>query len=274
MMKFNRLLFALLFVTGQAWAHGSVHGQIQDLSSTMRLKGKSAPLLVKRGLLQMEHGNHKAATRDFQSALKLNPGERSAYYYLAEQALNQQRIADARRHAEKFLAMLKGEPGAIVRGQNLYGQILLAQGQYRAAQMAFRTAVDHASDPSPEHYLQLAEAQSKAGATTEALASLDEGMQKLGTLSVLQNKAISLSVESGAWDKALRRLDAMITQGQGLPELYLRKAKLLIAAERAAMAQEAVRAGLASIDEIPPARRQTPAMNQMRDDLLALQFAQ
>jgi predicted Zn-dependent protease len=270
-MQFNRLLFALLFLTGQALAHGSLHDQIHDLTATMRREGKSAPLLVQRGRLHMEHGDNKSATRDFLSALKRNPGERTAHYYLAEQALNQQRWPDARRHAEKFLAMLKGEPGAIVRGQSLYGQILLAQGQYGAAATAFRSALDQAAEPSPELYLHLADAQSKAGATAQALASLDQGMQQLGKLSVLQNKAIALNIASQAWDDALARLDAMIVQGQGLPELYLRKATVLRAAERQAALREVVQEGLASIDRIPPARRDTAAMNQLRAELLALQ---
>ncbi|SHH67207.1 tetratricopeptide repeat protein [Massilia sp. CF038] len=271
MMQLNRLLLALLLCTGPALAHGALHDQIRDLNATMRREGQSAPLLVQRGRLQLEHGNNKAATQDFLSALKRNPQERSAYYYLAEQAFNQKRFPDAQRHAEKFLSMLHGEPGAIVRGQSLYGQVLLAQDQYRAAEKAFRIAVDQAAEPTPEHFLHLAEAQGKAGATAEALRSLDEGMQKLGRLTVLQNKAISLNVASSAWDDALQRLDAMIVQGQGLPELYLRKARILIAAERQGTAREAVQAGLASIDQIPQARRETPAMNQLRTELLALQ---
>ncbi|UUZ52195.1 hypothetical protein LP419_21475 [Massilia sp. H-1] len=63
----------------------------------------------------------------------------------------------------------------------------------------------------------------------------------------------------------------MILQGQGLPELYLRKARVLRAADRQASAQEAVREGLASIEQIPAARRETAAMQQLRADLLALQ---
>ena len=269
-MQLNRALFALLFFTGQALAHGPLHDQIQDLNSTMRREGKSAKLLVKRGRLQIEHGNGKSAKQDFLSALKLDPGERSAYYYLAEQAYHGNRFPEARRYAEKFLAMLNGEPGAIVRGQSLYGRILLAQTEYRAAALSFRIAVDQAAEPSPEHYLHLAEAQSKAGATAQALTSLDEGMQKLGLLTVLENKSISLNVESKAWDEALKRLDAMILRGQGLPELYLRKARILLGADRQPAAQEAVQAGLASIEQIPPARRETSAMQQVRAELLAL----
>lgn len=270
-MRCNRVLSALLLFTGQALAHGSLHSQIQDLNATMQREGKSAKLLVMRGRLHMEHGNNKSANQDFLLALKLNPGERSAYYYLAEQALKQKRLPDARRNAEKFLAMLKDEPGAIVRGQSLYGQILLAQGQSRAAGKAFRIAVDQAVEPSPEHYLHLADAQSKAGAIVAALATLDEGMQRLGVLNVLQNKAISLNIESKAWDDALIRLDALILQGQGLPELYLRKAKILLAAERQPTAREAAQDGLASIDQIPAVRRETPAMKQLQAELLALQ---
>lgn len=270
-MRFNQVLFALLLVTGQALAHGSLHSQIQDLNATMLREGKSAKLLVMRGRLQMEHGNNKAATRDFQLALKLDPDERSAYFYLAEQDFKQDRLPAARRNAERFLAMLKGEPGAIVRGQSLYGQILLAQGQFRAAETSFRIAVDQAAEPSPEHYLHLADAQSRAGAIAEALSSLDEGMQRLGMLQVLQNRSISLDIEAKAWDDALKRLDAMIVQGQGLPELYLRKARILLAADRQAAAREAVQLGLASIGNIPDARRQTPAMRQLQTELLALQ---
>ena len=272
-MRFNHVLFALLLVTGQALAHGSLHSQIQDLNATMLREGKSAKLLVMRGRLHMEHGNNKAATQDFQLALKLDPGERSAYFYLAEQAFKHNRLPAARRNAEKFLAMLNGEPGAIVRGQSLYGQILLAQGQFHDAASSFRIAVDQAVEPSPEHYLHLADAQSNAGATAEALSSLDEGMQRLGMLPVLQNMSISLDIEAKAWDDALRRLDAMILQGQGLPELYLRKAKVLLAADRQPAAQEAVHDGLASMDKIPDARRETPAMRQLQTELLALQSA-
>lgn len=35
-MQFNHLLFSLLFCTGQALAHGSLHNQIQDLTKTMQ----------------------------------------------------------------------------------------------------------------------------------------------------------------------------------------------------------------------------------------------
>lgn len=272
-MRLNHVLLALSFFAGQALAHGSLHHQIQDLTATMQREGKSAKLLVMRGRLHMEHGNHKFATQDFLLALKLNSGERSAYYYLAEQALNQKKFPAAQRYAEKFLEMLKGEPGAIVRGQALYGQILLAQGRYRAAETSFRIAVDQATEPSPEHYLHLADAQSKAGAIAAALSSLDEGMQRLGMLHVLQNKSISLDIESKAWDDALQRLDALILLGQGLPELYLRKAKILLAADRQPAAQEAVHDGLASIDRIPAVRRETPAMKQLQAELLALQSA-
>jgi Tfp pilus assembly protein PilF len=269
-MQFNHLLFALLFCTGQALAHGSLHNQIQDLTKTMQREGRSAKLLVQRGRLHLEHGNNMSATQDFMSALKLDPRERSANYYLAEQAFNQKKLPEARRYAEKFLAMLTGEPGAIVRGQSLYGEILSAQGEYRAAGAAFRIALDQAAEPSPEHYLHLAEAQGKAGATAEALASLDEGMRKLGMLTVLEDKSISLNIESKAWDDALSRLEAMIQRGQGLPELYLRKARILQAAGRQPSVQVAVQEGLASIDQIPAARRETPAMKQLQADLLAL----
>ncbi len=272
-MQFNKVLFALLFFTGQALAHGSLHNQIQELTATMQREGKSAPLLVKRGRLHMEHGDNKSATQDFLLALKLNPGERSAYYYLAEHAFNQKKLPEARRYGEKFLTMLNGEPGAIVRGQSLYGQILLAQGQYRAAATSFRSAVDQAAEPLPELYLLLADAQSKAGDTAEALASLDEGMHKLGMLNVLQNQSISLDIEAKAWDDALNRLDALISQGQGLPELYLRKARVLHAADRRTAAQKAVHEGLASIEQIPAVRRETPAMKQLQAKLLEMQSA-
>ena len=272
-MRFNRVLFALLFLTGQALAHGSLHGQIQELTATMRREGQNPQLLVQRGRLHMEHGNHRSATRDFLSALKLHPGERSAYYYLAEQALNQKKFPAAQRYAEQFLAMLHGEAGAIVRGRSLYGQILFAQGQYRAAETSFRIAVDQAAEPTPEHYLHLADAQSNAGATEEALASLDEGMQRLGMLTVLQNRAIGLNIESKAWDAALTRLDALIVQGQGLPALYLRKARVLLAADRQATAQEVAHQGLALVEQVPAARRETPAMKQLHAELLALHSA-
>ena len=183
----------------------------------------------------------------------MEPRERSAYYYLAEQAFIQNNVPAARRYAEKFLMMLKGEPGAIVRGQSLYGQILMGQGQYRAAETAFRIAVDQAAEPSPEHYLHLADAQSRAGATDTAHASLEEGMRELGMLTVLQNKSISLDIESKAWDAALQRLDAMIVQGQGLPELHLRKARVLLAAERQPTAHAVAHEGLALLDQIPGA---------------------
>ncbi|WP_028101296.1 tetratricopeptide repeat protein [Pseudoduganella violaceinigra] len=271
MMQFKHLLFALFFFCGQALAHGSLHSQIQELTRTMQREGKSAKLLVQRGRLQMEHGADKSATQDFLLALKLDPNERSAHYYLAEQAFNQKKLHDARRHAEKFLAMLNGEPGAVERGQSLYGQILFEQRQYRAAAAAFRLAVEQAAEPSPEHYLLLAEAQSSAGANVEALSSLDDGMQKLGMLNVLQDKAISLNIESKAWDEALNRLDALIVRGQGLPELYLRKARILLAAGRQPSAQEAVQVGLASLDQITVARRETPAMRQLHAELIALQ---
>lgn len=267
------LLFIVLLalVPLRLSAHGLVHDQISKLNHEIHHHPDQADLYLQRGRLYLEEAHDPEAQRDFERALQLDRNARAAHYFLGQLALKRDEPDLALRHAETFIASLQGERGGLTRGYRLLGDIYSHQHEFGRAADAYRAAIAQAESPQPEYFLDLADACLKQGAghLDDAIAALDDGIRRLGPLTVLQDKAVEIESRAGRFDAALQRLDAMIAQGQRLPELYARQGRLLLAAGRTDAARESFQMALARLDSLPAARRETAAMRELRGTLQA-----
>lgn len=267
----RRLGFFVVLLTAQlAWAHGAIHEQIKALDARIAREPTNAELYLQRGRLFLEDRHFGEAVEDFRRALQIDPRMRAAHYFLGDALLRSGDAAGAEREARAFFAALGAEDrGGLMRGYRLLGQSLLEQGRSLDAAGAFRTALGHAPEPDPAHYRECAAAYVAAGPEHRetALGILDEGISRLGPLPVLQETAVDIELQAGRTDAAVKRLDALVAQGQGKERWLRRKGEVLLHAARTVEARRAFEAALSAIEALPPARRNTRALRELEREI-------
>lgn len=243
-------------------AHGDVHERIEHLSEHIARHPGDAELLIKRGRLYLDDSHASEARSDLARALQLAPQHFEAFYYLAqaEQALGEH--AAALLSVERFVERAQND-AARGRGLMLRGDILLADDQPLASAEAYETALAILPEPAPDQFLKAAEAY-HAGGSQRALEVLDRAIKRLGPLTALEERALSIEQEAGRYEDALRRVERMLATNQRLPFLLYRKGLILAAAGQGDLANQTLGLALEHIDTLPAQRRNTRAVEELR----------
>lgn len=263
----SRAVFLIALLAARiAWAHGAVHEQIAALDARIARAPGDAELYLDRGRLYLEDRHFEEASRDFRRALDLDPRLRASHYFLGTSRLRSGDAAGAEREARAFLSALgKDDRGGLMRGYRLLSQSLTEQGKPVEAAEACRSALGQAGEPDPGLYRECADAALTAGDRKEALRILDEGIGRLGPLTVLEEKAIEIELPDGA----LARLDRLAAAGPGRERWLARKGEILETAGRPAEARQAFEAALAAIRALPPGRRKTRSLLRLEQEVEA-----
>lgn len=250
-----------------AWAHGAVHQQIAALDARIARAPGDADLYLHRGRLYLEDRQFEEANRDFRQALALDPRLRAAHYFWGDSLLRSGDAAGAEKEARAFLSALGTEDrGGLMRGYRLLGQSLAEQKKPAEAAEACRSALAQTGEPDPALYRECADNALAAGQPSEALRILDEGIGRLGSLTVLEERAIEIELQAGRTDGALARLDRL-TAGPGRERWLVPKGKILEKAGRTAEARQAFEAALAAIRALPPGRRKTRSLIRLEQEV-------
>lgn len=265
------LYLILVLVTPAVFAHGALHDQADELTHRIETQPANAELYLIRGRIYLEDGHDDEASDDFRQALRLDKNARFAHYFLGQLALRHKHYDEAEKYAAVFVELAAGEPASLINGYRLLGEIHSGKKEFRLAAQAYQAAIDHAKEPRPEFYIELADVYAKLGGAyyTNAINTLEQGIQQLGPLSVLQDKAVQIQLAAGTVDAALDRLDTLIAQGQRLPELYELKGRVLHNAGRDDEALYSYQLALVKLDQLPLARRNTDAMKTLRSSIVA-----
>lgn len=252
----------VLSVAPAVMAHGDVEARIEKLSKKFADE-PSADLLVRRARLYLEEGHAAEAKRDLGQALQLAPEKYESWYYLsqAERLLGDPAAAVAA--ADRFL-QAADSLAARGRGHVLRGDALSAAGLAMAAGEAYVAAIDLQTEPNPEHFLLAADAF-RTARSPRALELLDRGIRQIGPLATLQDRALMIEIESGRYEAALARVEAMLVAGQRRPQLLHQKGRVLRLLGRNEAAMETFRAALVELQQLPENRRRTRAAQQLRE---------
>jgi tetratricopeptide (TPR) repeat protein len=257
---------------GIARAHSDLHERIASLTQQIKRHPRDARLYLKRGELHRFHSEWQAAEKDYDRATKLDPHLVAIKLERGKLFLATQRPQEAKLAFDQFLTLQPDHTSALL----LRARTLVQLHQHVAAAADFTRALALMPEPTPDPYLERAQALISAGPDhfDEALRGLDEGITRLGPLVTLQLQAIDLECSLKRYDSALHRL-AQVTAGAQRKEGWLvRKAEILEQAGRGVDARTALTEALAVIAALPPRQRNQEKIialdTQARDQLARL----
>jgi tetratricopeptide (TPR) repeat protein len=146
------------------------------------------------------------------------------------------------------------------------GRALLMLGRTELAADEFGRAIAAMPAPRPEHVFVRRDALLLLGQPEAALAALDAGMARIGSVASLQLAAIDIEVQLAHFDAALYRIDELIGLNGHNPAWIARRGEILQRAGRNAEARVEYERALALIDS-PRIVQRARAFDELRSRL-------
>ena len=241
----------------------------------------------------LAHEGHQTLVEHLAHEIALNPGNPALRVERAEHLRRLGRWEEAERElsvadslgADTTLLLLCRAQMATDRGRDDAALALvdgalerdprLAPAWFLRAELSERTddparaardlarAIECAPAPTPSHFARLAalRTEPEVADTVAALAALDDGLVRLGSVPMLVLAAVELEVGRGNYEAALARLERLPARHQSLEPVRVRRAEILSAAGRELEANAVYTEILASLES--PTRRPTPASSAL-----------
>lgn len=259
-----RALAVTLSITSalySAKAHEALEQRFSDLFAQVAKHPDDASLYYQLADLHVQHEDWAAALASVEVVERLAPNE------YATEPLRGQALAlagEPQRAREAYDRFLAAHPES-VRVLILRARLRNAQGEPEGWIEDLRAALARSAKPEPDLVIETVEALDKLGRPDEAIAQLDDGIRRLGSLPVFIERAVQWEVTHGRVDAALRRLAAMEKSALRPEPWIAQQARVLAQAGRDVEARSAWRALLASIEATPPSIRGSHAMNLLAE---------
>lgn len=255
-----------VWLSGPAWSHPAIDAQIEDLTAKIDESPTDANLFLRRGELHRIHRDWPKAEADYRTSLRLDPDLEIANYCLGRLKLDAGEPAEARAFLDQYLKLRPTDPEALAARARALGVL----GKHLEAAKDFTGAIANAPNatPRPEYFLERARALEAAGPShiAEALAGLDDGVERLGDVITLQLYAVDLELARGNYEGALRRLDQIAVRSVRQEPWLIRKGTILEAAGRKEDARAAYEQTLIAIGELPSSRRSNKAVARLENE--------
>jgi tetratricopeptide (TPR) repeat protein len=259
-------VLALSALATSAGAHPGMHETVEALSKQIEEAPGNQTLYIERGIAYSEDRLLGPARADFRKAETLGDPVLVAF----DLGVLHYRAGDyeqARASLTRYLARFPGHARAL----EYRARAAREAGDARAAIADFEAVFALRDDVNPGSYLSAAELLRELpdGGVDAALAQLDRGMEKLGVIPQLQQRAIALERERQDLDAALARHGTLAAALARSPSWRVERAELLLELgrpEEAAQELEEASAALA-------ARRPTPAGAELGTRITALSRA-
>ncbi len=189
------------------WAHADLGGRILLATQEIEQHPNDAQLYFERGELYRFHEDWDLAAADLERARNLDPRMHLVELARGKLMYEAGRLQSARAILDAYIA----EHPDVVQARLVRAQVLVNLEDTLAAAEDYTFALERLSGPQPEHYLERAKALAHSGEDYMdlAIASLDEGIARLGPLITLQLYAIELELANKNYKGALNRLDGI-----------------------------------------------------------------
>jgi tetratricopeptide (TPR) repeat protein len=243
-----------------AFAHGDIHERIEVLTKQIAANPQDAQLYVQRAELSRQHADWQAALADCDQAHKLDPAIEMDLLR-GRTLLESGRPADALPLLDGFLVRHPGHAQALV-----YRARTLAKLERHAASIAdYREALKRTPTPEPDLVQECADALAARGCVKEAVQVLAAGIDKLGEIPSLVQRAMNLEIATKDFTAALRRVESM-RQSAPRPEPWMaRRASILAQAGRIEESRAAWQALVDHLSALPNLERGSHAMSTLME---------
>jgi tetratricopeptide (TPR) repeat protein len=242
-----------------AGAHGDLHERLTVLDEQIRQEPRNAELRFQRGELHRRHHEWDQALADFGSADRLQAGLDGTKLGRARVLLAMGRAPEAKAWADQFLSRQpQHAEGFITRAQ-----VNAKLGRVVAAANDYSWAIQHLSQPMPDHFMEQARLLASVGRADLAVRGLDEGIARLGQIAPLQLAAIEYERQRGNFAAALGRVDRIVAVNPVKEPWLAMRGELLEQAGRLHEAREAFHATLEGIAQYQPVRRNRELTRQL-----------
>ncbi|MEP6703030.1 MAG: tetratricopeptide repeat protein [Betaproteobacteria bacterium] len=254
----------LVIIACPAFAHGDLHGQIVEMDRQIAAQPTNTALLLRRAELHRIHREFVAADSDFAAVLALDSKHPDALWMRARGMLEAGNPGAALPELDRYLAQNPDHATArLTRARTL-----AALGRYPQAAADFTLALERLPEPTPDHYLELVNAQRSAGASAAAqLASIGKGISRLGSVPSLEDLGSQIELRAKMWDAALFRIDKQSTLAARKERFQYRRGQILAQAGRREEAVAELRESLLTIDALPTAQRTQRATVQLTEQV-------
>ena len=243
-----------------AGAHSDLDEQIAAVTARIEREPRRADLHLKRGELHRAHREWALALADYDRATALDPALAPVDLARATLALDAGTPQAALAAVDRFLARRPDH----AEGRALRARILTRVGRPLEAAEDWARAIAASPRPRPEHYLERARALAVDDRRIdEALAALDEGIRRLGSIVTLELAALELELSRARHDAALARVDRLAAASPRKEQWLVQRGEILERAGRPAEAREAFAAALKAVETLPEARRRTRAVEDV-----------
>jgi len=265
-------VISLFCIAGSLLAPG--HAQEDDVAEALEIinrqisaNPRDGRLFVQRSRLLVLARKFDQALADLDQANRLTPvpeieRERAQVYLSA--GWSETGVEHASRHLAKF----PDDAEAYV----IRARMRVKLGQRAAAGSDFTEAIRRMKEPPLALYLEHASAlTTEDGAyLTEALATLEQGLKRLGPIVTLETAALEVELQQKRYDAALARVERLQKKA-ARPETWLaRRGDILARAGRLEQAREAYQQALTAIEKLPPSQRARPNTKELEKQLQAL----
>lgn len=255
--RFLIVCLSLGALCGAGQAHEDILVRITALDTALA-EHPDATLYSRRADLFRRHHDWTKALRDYDRAAALAPDDPAIAIGRARVFLD----SGAPRKALDILAPLLAATPDQSPARLLEARAFAALAETEKASASFTRALALLAPPLPEHFLEHAEALASATPPryVEAIFALDTGLERLGDLVSLHERALALERLSGQPENALARVRRVLaTAGTDLPSWRLDEAEILVTLHRLPEAREALATVFTHLENLPPRRRNTPA---------------
>ncbi len=237
-------------------AHGELHDRIAAVERRIAREPSNPEHYLLRADLYRQHGDWPSALADLDRAAGLAPENAGALYLRGRVLLDAGRPADARAALESYLTRESEHRDRRASAHLLLAEAAMGLAQPLQAAGHYRRATELAERPGPQAFLDCARALGAAGEPIDdALACLDDGLARLGTLPALELPAIELELEAGRFDAALARLDRLAARSPRREHWRVRRGEILEQAGRFQEARAAFLEARAALAALPADRR-------------------
>lgn len=243
------------------WAHGAYHELLSALAVEISAAPQDEALYLRRAKLHLSHESWVEAVADLERVDRLKPDARLTDG-LRGQALNQGREWEAALAAlEAHLSLFPGDVEARFERGRARFQLLepSAVADVRAAIAAFEA-------PDPWKVLLAADVLRRFEGARSAGEFLGKIIQDHGAEPSLLERAISISLEIGEYDDALRYVEGLKGTAPRAETLMARRARILEQAGRRQEAQSAWAVLHEHLLGLPNLERGTPLLSELLSD--------